>query len=157
MAAMDSVSGNALEFPLRQQTRLRIALIRTSSDGTRSTFYSLLTNPDNGSLDGALRAAQAEVVEQEIFSALIKEASSLPTASAEVSERLIMIDAGQSTELRFELVSYAAGNDFDELLTPSLRRSTETAFLAPRADAPTPFAISSFPHCIYFCYGRTRY
>lgn len=118
MAAMDSVSGNALEFPLRQQTRLRVALIRTSSEGTRSTFYSLLTNPDNGSLDGALRAAQAEVVEQEIFSALIKEASSLPTASAEVSERLIMIDAGQSTELRFELVSYATENGFDKLLTP---------------------------------------
>ncbi|EIW61969.1 uncharacterized protein TRAVEDRAFT_44798 [Trametes versicolor FP-101664 SS1] len=105
MAAMGRVdSGNALEFPVRQRTRLRISLTRTSPDGNRCTSHSILTNPDNGSLDGGLRAAQAEVVEQEIFAALIKEASSLPTASAEVSERLIMIDAGQNTELRFELV-----------------------------------------------------
>ncbi|KAI0375628.1 hypothetical protein BV20DRAFT_984465 [Pilatotrama ljubarskyi] len=105
MAAMvGGAAQNSLEFPLRQRTRLRISLTRTSPEGTRQTSHSLLIAPDNSSLDGALRAAQGEVVEQEIFSALIKEASSLPTASAEVSERLIVIDAAQSTELRFELV-----------------------------------------------------
>ncbi|KAH9853483.1 subunit 17 of mediator complex-domain-containing protein [Lenzites betulinus] len=105
MAAMDSAaSENPLEFPTRQRTRLRVSLTRISLDGAKHTSHSLLMDPNNGSLDGALRAAQAEVVEQEIFSKLIKEASSLPTASSEVSERLIVIDAGQSTELRFELV-----------------------------------------------------
>ncbi|KAJ8481963.1 hypothetical protein ONZ51_g5679 [Trametes cubensis] len=100
----DGIATNALEFPLRQKTRLRVSVARTLLDGTRRTCHSHLTKPDDTSLDGALRAAQAEVVEQEIFSSLIKEASGLPTASAEVSERLIIIDAAQSTELRFELV-----------------------------------------------------
>ncbi|KAI0677611.1 subunit 17 of mediator complex-domain-containing protein [Trametes maxima] len=105
MAAMGSTdSANALEFPLRQRTRLRVSLSRTRPDGTRQTSHNSLNDSDDGSLDGALRAAQAEVVEQEIFAALIKEASSLPTASAEVSERLIVIDAAQNTELRLDLV-----------------------------------------------------
>jgi mediator of RNA polymerase II transcription subunit 17 len=60
--------------------------------------------PDDASLDGALKAAQQEIVEQEIFSLLVKEAGSLPTASARVSERLIVIDAAQAIELKFELV-----------------------------------------------------
>lgn len=60
---------------------------------------------DDGSLQNTLRAAQAEVVEQEIFAMLIKEAGNLPTASARVSERLIVIEAAQAIELRFELVS----------------------------------------------------
>ncbi|KAI9001021.1 subunit 17 of mediator complex-domain-containing protein [Trametes punicea] len=97
-------NGHPLEFPLRQRTRLRVSLTRAYENGTRQTCHSRLTDVDDGSLDGALRAAQVEVVEQEIFSTLIKEASSLPTASAEVSERLILIDAAQSTEIRFELV-----------------------------------------------------
>lgn len=59
---------------------------------------------DESSLEGSLRAAQQEIVEQEIFSVLIKEAGSLPTASARVSERLIVIDAAQGMELQFELV-----------------------------------------------------
>ncbi|KAI0335458.1 hypothetical protein GY45DRAFT_799896 [Cubamyces sp. BRFM 1775] len=100
----DGNAKNPLEFPLRQRTRLRVSLARTLPDGTRQTCHSRLTRSDDTSLGGALRAAQAEVIEQEIFSSLIKEASGLPTASAEVSERLILIDAAQSTELRFELV-----------------------------------------------------
>ncbi|TFK89819.1 hypothetical protein K466DRAFT_597460 [Polyporus arcularius HHB13444] len=95
---------SSLEFPMRQRTRLRVSISRTSPDGTRQNSHNLLSDPDDGSLDGSLRAAQAEVVEQEVFAALIREASSLPTASAEVSERLILIDAAQNTELRFELV-----------------------------------------------------
>ncbi|KAI0349426.1 hypothetical protein OH77DRAFT_1580604 [Trametes cingulata] len=114
MAAMDGgESQGPLEFPLRQRTRLRISLTRTNPEGARRTSHSLISPTDNESLDGALRAAQGEVVEQEIFSTLIKEASSLPTASAEVSERLIVIDAAQNTELRFELV------DGDNLPRPS--------------------------------------
>ena len=81
-----------------------MSITRVASDGTRRTTYNRLVDPDDGSLDGSLRAAQVEVVEQEIFASLIREAGSLPTASAEVSERLIVIDAAQNTELRFELV-----------------------------------------------------
>ncbi|TBU40113.1 subunit 17 of mediator complex-domain-containing protein [Dichomitus squalens] len=101
---MSTSDGTSLEFPMRQRTRLRVSIIRVSPDGSRHATYNVLSDPDDGTLDGALRAAQAEIVEQEVFSALIREASSLPTASAEVSERLIVIDAAQSTELRFELV-----------------------------------------------------
>lgn len=64
---------------------------------------SFITDPTTP--DGALQAAQREVVEQEIFSMLIREAGNLPTASARVSEQLIVIEAAQNTELRFELVS----------------------------------------------------
>jgi mediator of RNA polymerase II transcription subunit 17 len=46
------------------------------------------------------------MVEEELFSVLIKEASTLPTASAQVAERLIIIDAAQGMDLKFELVSY---------------------------------------------------
>ena len=63
---------------------------------------SFITDPTTP--DGALEAAQREVVEQEIFSMLIREAGNLPTASARVSEQLIVIEAAQNTELRFELV-----------------------------------------------------
>ncbi|OBZ70158.1 Mediator of RNA polymerase II transcription subunit 17 [Grifola frondosa] len=94
----------SLEFPLRQQTRLQVSIICTDADGTRKASQSRLLKLDDGSLEGSLRAAQAEVVEQEIFSGLIREAGNLPTASAQVSERLIIIEAAQATELRFELI-----------------------------------------------------
>lgn len=63
-----------------------------------------IVSADDGTLEGSLRAVQQEMVEQEIFAGLIREAGNLPTASSRVSERLIVIDAAQGTELRFELV-----------------------------------------------------
>lgn len=74
------------------------------ADGTRHTTRNNLKDYDEHVLEDSLRGAQAEVVQQEVFSVLIREASNLPTASARVSERLIVIDAAQSTELAFELV-----------------------------------------------------
>ena len=59
---------------------------------------------DSTSLEGALREAQQEIVEQELFSLLVKEAGTLPTASARVSESFIIIDAAENIELKFELV-----------------------------------------------------
>jgi len=56
------------------------------------------------SLDTALKNSQVEIVDQEIFSLLVKEAGNLPTASAQVSERLIIINAAQGLDLTFELV-----------------------------------------------------
>jgi mediator of RNA polymerase II transcription subunit 17 len=96
---------DALEFPYRQNTRLRISVTVTDSNGTAFTSQNTLNNIDTTTLDGALRAAQQEVVEQEIFSILVQEAGNLPTASARVSERLIVIDAAQGMVLKFDLVS----------------------------------------------------
>jgi mediator of RNA polymerase II transcription subunit 17, fungi type len=96
---------DALVFPYRQNTRLRVAVTATRSDGTVSASQNTIDVIDTTTLDGALRASQQEVVEREIFSALVQEAGNLPTASARVSERLIVIDAAQGMELNFELVS----------------------------------------------------
>ncbi|KAJ7276450.1 subunit 17 of mediator complex-domain-containing protein [Mycena haematopus] len=96
-----------LVFPYRTRTRLLISVSSVSSDDGAKTVLSRNTmSPpgDNASLDAALRAAQQEIVEQEIFSLLVKEAGSLPTASARVSERLIVIDAAKGVELKFELI-----------------------------------------------------
>jgi len=60
------------------------------------------------SLDTALKNSQVEIVDQEIFSLLVKEAGNLPTASAQVSERLIIINAAQGLDLTFELVECCA-------------------------------------------------
>ncbi|KAF9821151.1 hypothetical protein IEO21_00759 [Rhodonia placenta] len=94
----------SIGFPLRQHTRLQVAISTTDANGGRRTARNQIPLVDGLSLEGSLRAAQAEVVEQEIFATLIKEASSLPTASARVSERLIVIEAAQDVDLRFELV-----------------------------------------------------
>lgn len=98
----DSKPGT-LEYPLRQYTRLQVSIIHTIN-GSRRVTKNTPRLYDETQLEDSLRAAQAEVVQQEIFAALIREASNLPTASARVSERLIAIEAAQATELRFELV-----------------------------------------------------
>jgi len=69
-----------------------------------ATFASPRPNLDAQNLDSALKTSQSEIVDQEIFSLLVKEAGNLPTASARVSERLIVIDAAQGLDLSFELV-----------------------------------------------------
>lgn len=110
MPAYDTVS-DRLVFPQRQNARLQVSV--TSIDATGECFLSRNTfnKIDDSTLDGALKAAQQEVVEQEIFSLLVQEAGSLPTASARVAERLIVIDAAQGTELKFELVSLILRNN----------------------------------------------
>lgn len=94
-----------LEYPLRQYTCLQVSITTVDDDGVRSTHHNTMKSYNDKDLEESLRGAQAEVVQQEIFAVLIKEASSLPTASARVSERLIIVDAAQATELVFELVS----------------------------------------------------
>ncbi len=148
-----ATGGGSLEFPMRQRTRLRVSITRTAPDGTRSTTHNLLSDPDDGTLDGALRAAQAEVVEQEVFSALIKEASNLPTASAEVSERLILIDAAQSTELRFELVSHQFNPAERQTTHRNLRLMARICAMV--RDTPTLTAIWCTPFCMLSCLVRT--
>lgn len=102
--ATNEATSDALVFPHRQHTRLRVALSATDDSGELVSSHNMLVALDDDPLSGSLKAAQQEVVEQEIFSLLVKEASSLPTASARVSERLIVVDAAQGLELKFELV-----------------------------------------------------
>ncbi|KAJ7283599.1 subunit 17 of mediator complex-domain-containing protein, partial [Mycena rebaudengoi] len=93
-----------LIFPHRQRMRLFISVSSVGEAGKRVLSQNTMRAADVASLDGALRTAQQEIVEQEIFSFLVKEAGNLPTASARVSERLIVIEAAQNVELRFELL-----------------------------------------------------
>lgn len=93
-----------LVFPLRQRTRLRITLRASDATGfTDSQNYIPIIAEDG--VEDSLREAQQEIIEQEIFSILVKEASHLPTAGTRVSERLIVVEAAEKIELRFDLVS----------------------------------------------------
>lgn len=92
-----------LVFPLRQRTRLRITLRASDATGfTDSQNYIPIIAEDG--VEDSLREAQQEIIEQEIFSILVKEASHLPTAGTRVSERLIVVEAAEKIELRFDLV-----------------------------------------------------
>jgi mediator of RNA polymerase II transcription subunit 17 len=92
-------------FPFHQHTRLRISVSTTAGAASSiSIFDSLRSNFNAHNLDNALKTSQSEIIDQEIFSLLVKEAGNLPTASARVSERLIVIDAAQGLDLTFELV-----------------------------------------------------
>ncbi|EJD00991.1 uncharacterized protein FOMMEDRAFT_125556 [Fomitiporia mediterranea MF3/22] len=99
-----STQDDPLVFPHRDKTRLRVSLTRKDSSGDKSTCHSQVRITPDDSLSGAIKNAQKEIVEKEIFDAFIKEAGRLPTASARVSERLIVIDAAQDVEIRFELL-----------------------------------------------------
>jgi hypothetical protein len=98
-----------VEFRHLQNTHLRVTLAITNmDDGSIQEACSAWLNTgeeDTNPLEAFIRAAQREIVDHEVFTALVQEAGTLPTASASVSEQLIIIEAAQGTELRFELVS----------------------------------------------------
>ncbi|KAF8655243.1 hypothetical protein AX16_003147 [Volvariella volvacea WC 439] len=97
-----------LVVPHRQNVQLRIALAMPTQ-ATQKLFAINTPWPyDQTSLDGALASAQQEIVDREIFLHLIEEAGRLPSASARVSERLIVIEAAHGVELKFELVEIAS-------------------------------------------------
>ncbi|KAG5638208.1 hypothetical protein H0H81_001305 [Sphagnurus paluster] len=102
--ATEDADANSLVFLHRQKTRLRVSVSVVNVDGVTVTTQNTDIKTDLESLEGALKVAQQEIVEHEIFSLLVQEAGNLPTASARVSERLIVIDAAQGTELKFELL-----------------------------------------------------
>ncbi|KAF7332101.1 Mediator of RNA polymerase II transcription subunit 17 [Mycena kentingensis (nom. inval.)] len=93
-----------LVFPHRQNTRMCISLSAIGPSDKQLISRNTMPVSNDSSVDVALRAAQREVVEHEIFSHLVMEAGSLPTAAARVSERLIVLDAAKGVELRFELL-----------------------------------------------------
>jgi mediator of RNA polymerase II transcription subunit 17, fungi type len=98
-------STESLTFPYRQNTILRVQLSVKHSDGSIATGLHQAAPLISVNVEDSVTVAQREVIEQEIFTLLVQESSALPTASAKVSERLIVIEAAQSTELKFELVS----------------------------------------------------
>lgn len=95
---------NMLVFPHRQSARLQISLAIVDSTGVTQTAHNFVEFPEHPSLETSLTDAQRETVDEEIFAALIREASSLPTSSARVAERIIIIDVDHGIELRFEMV-----------------------------------------------------
>jgi len=95
-------------FPHHKKNRLRVSIVTKDEAGITHTTTNSIPFDDDTVLDGVLRSAQREIVEQEIFSILVQEAGSLPTASAKVSERFIIVDAAQGLELQIELVSLTA-------------------------------------------------
>ncbi|KAJ3987261.1 subunit 17 of mediator complex-domain-containing protein [Lentinula detonsa] len=107
MAHSDSEE-ESLVLPLRSNIRLRVS-IGSPDAATGNVQYShnaLRVAPEGHkpTLDERLRDAQRAVIEQEIFSILVHEAGTFPTASARVSERLVLVDVTQGMELKFELV-----------------------------------------------------
>lgn len=130
-----------LVFPHRQHMRLFISVSAVSEAGKQVQSQNTMPIADVSSLDGALRAAQQEIVEQEIFSLLVKEAGSLPTASARVSERLIVIEAAQAVELKFELVC---------LSSSILAVTDETQLDADAVPAQPPEATNAKCDLIYY-------
>ncbi|KAG6828400.1 hypothetical protein H0H92_008142 [Tricholoma furcatifolium] len=102
--ATDNDTEHGLVFWHRRHTRLRVSVSVANVEGTTITSFNTPVQIDAKIPEGALKEAQQEVVEHEIFSLLVQEAGNLPTASARVSERLIVIDAAQGTELKIELV-----------------------------------------------------
>jgi mediator of RNA polymerase II transcription subunit 17, fungi type len=98
-------SVEALEFPQRRRSRLRVSIKSFDAISGHSTVsQNRIRLLEDGTIEGLLLSAQQEVVEQEIFTVLVREAPNLHTATARVSERLIAVDAVQDMELIFELV-----------------------------------------------------
>ncbi|KAI6047138.1 subunit 17 of mediator complex-domain-containing protein [Pisolithus marmoratus] len=104
MGTYDAASNN-LQFPHRRRHRLRISLAVADSGQTACTFRNAPDLLNAVSLNESLTAAQKELIDEEVFSVLIREASNLPTASTRVSERLIVIDVAERIELQFEMVA----------------------------------------------------
>lgn len=98
-------SKEQITFPRRQRTALCISIRTLGASGAERTACNNLSNrfKDGDPLQTSLREAQREVLEQEIFSLLIRDASTLPTSSVRVSERLLVVEATQDSEIRFEL------------------------------------------------------
>lgn len=100
-----------LEFPTRRRNRLQVSLRYTDRHGQKHVAKNYWKQVEENTAEASLKAAQAEVVHQEIFTTLIKEASNFPTASVRVSERLIAVEATENVDLRLELVSFVPNGE----------------------------------------------
>lgn len=103
--AVHNSDHNPLTFPRHQHTRMRVSLVKLDEVGQQHIFHDTYKEAADETIHSRLTTARNEIIDQEIFSQLIKEAAVLPTASSRVSERLIAVEVSQDLELRFELVS----------------------------------------------------
>ncbi|KAH9999861.1 subunit 17 of mediator complex-domain-containing protein [Russula vinacea] len=106
-------SKEPIVFPRRQRTILCVTVQTKDASGTERIACNTTANElgDDDPLQASLCEAQREVLEQEIFSLLIRDASILPTSSVRVAERLLVVEATQDTEIRFELVRLRMDSD----------------------------------------------
>ncbi|KAH8830499.1 subunit 17 of mediator complex-domain-containing protein [Flagelloscypha sp. PMI_526] len=107
MPTYTSAQTSRIKIPARTNTRLQVSLLNGKSTSSVLSTHAVATfAPTTGEspLEGDLVQAQSEVVDAEIFSILVAEASTLPTSSTRVSERLVAVEVTDDVELRFELV-----------------------------------------------------
>ena len=92
----------------RRPTRLMVSIIQRNTGGepriSRSTFVPSDVEEEDQDVDTVITSLQREVVEREIFNALVTNASDLVTAPARALERSLCIDISPAMELRFEQV-----------------------------------------------------
>ncbi|KZV82752.1 hypothetical protein EXIGLDRAFT_684588 [Exidia glandulosa HHB12029] len=113
LSAVDN-DGSPLVFQHRQKMRLRIALSREEADGTKNVSYNSLHAPDDSDVNSILKYAQQELIEQEVFHELFREAEKFPSGDTRVSERLISVSVAHTMQLSFTLVPSATCNNSDE-------------------------------------------
>ncbi|KAI0307178.1 subunit 17 of mediator complex-domain-containing protein [Multifurca ochricompacta] len=91
-------SDEPIVLPRRQRTVLCIIVKTMGAPRVERIACNNLTAElsDCDLLQATLRGAQREILEQEIFSLLIRDASVLPTSSVRVSERLLVVEATQT-------------------------------------------------------------
>jgi mediator of RNA polymerase II transcription subunit 17, fungi type len=108
MANLADIDGeNQIAFYRRQHMRMRVSLSFKQPDGSRRSLTNTINPFTEDSVDATLSEAQLELIDEEIFSVLIQEGNLLPTALGRVSERLVVIDAAEGVELKFELLKDA--------------------------------------------------
>ncbi|KAJ3528511.1 hypothetical protein NMY22_g9384 [Coprinellus aureogranulatus] len=101
----DVGSKNELVFANRQRNRMQITLSTTTPDGQETIATNTIpAPPESLSVEEELAWAQTEIIDQEIFSYLVKEAPAMPTVIGKVSERTIDVEAADGIELKLELV-----------------------------------------------------
>ncbi|KAF8341421.1 subunit 17 of mediator complex-domain-containing protein [Cantharellus anzutake] len=102
--AEDLEDGNSLNFTLRQHRRLKISIASQDDNQSYSNMIDLVQDHESASLENRVSVAQREIVEQEIFAELIREAGTFPSAAATVSETRITMMAAKDIEANFELI-----------------------------------------------------
>ena len=92
----------------RRPTRLMVSIVQQNAGGesrvSRSTFVPSDVEEEDQDVDTVISSLQREVVEREIFNALVTNASDLVTAPARALEKSLCVDISPTMELRFEQV-----------------------------------------------------
>lgn len=92
----------------RRPMRLMVSIVQQNAGGesqvSRSTFVPPDVEEEDQDVDTVITSLQREVVEREIFNALVTNASDLVTAPARALEKSLCVDIAPTMELRFEQV-----------------------------------------------------